>query len=448
MIVPRTRLLVLTALALIPLSLLMAMRPEATYTFAAAGAVFVALAALDAVLARHLLDGVRARLPETVRLSVDRPADVDITIINDQLLNRPLRIGLSLPEEIRAESETITTRITSQTPNAHAPFAVLGRKRGRYVIENVYMETASPLGLWAVRAVAPATAEIRVYPNLLAERRHLAALFLNRGNVGIHAQRQIGKGRDFEKLREYVPGDNYDDIHWKATAKRGHPVTKIFQIERTQEVYLAIDTSRLSARQVWNSETASVGDITQLERFVTSALILGLVAEKQGDLFGLLTFDSQVRHFVRARNGKTHYGLCRDALYTVQPSMVSPDYSELFTFLRLRLRRRALVIVLTCLDDPVLAESFIQDARIASGHHLLLVNMIKDPAIAPVFHAPDVSETDHLYQRLGAHLQWQKLRETEQTLRHRGISMGILDNETLCTQLVSQYISMKQRQAI
>ena len=43
-------------------------------------------------------------------------------------------------------------------------------------------------------------------------------------------------------------GDSLGDVHWKATAKRGHPVTKEFQIERTQEVYCIIDASRLSAR--------------------------------------------------------------------------------------------------------------------------------------------------------------------------------------------------------
>src|SRR5207249_6090507 len=87
-------------------------------------------------------------------------------------------------------------------------------------------------------------------PNLFSERKQLVALFLNRGTFGLHAQRQIGKGRDFEKLREYIPGDSFDEIHWKASAKRGRPVTKVFQIERTQEVYVIIDASRLSARSV------------------------------------------------------------------------------------------------------------------------------------------------------------------------------------------------------
>ena len=76
------------------------------------------------------------------------------------------------------------------------------------------------------------------------------AHFLNRGAIGIHAQPQIGRGREFEKLREYERGDGFDEINWKATAKRRFPVTKVFQLERSKEIYLALDTSRLSARRL------------------------------------------------------------------------------------------------------------------------------------------------------------------------------------------------------
>src|SRR5262249_33001776 len=199
----------------------------------------------------------------------------------------------------------------------------------------------------------PVQSEIRVYPNLLTERHRVAALFLNRGAFGLHAVRQVGKGRDFEKLREYIPGDSFDDVHWKATARHGRPITKVFQIERTQEVYVVVDASRLSAREF-------VPGTAILERLVTAALVLGLAAEQHGDLFGLLTLTDKVENFVRARNGKTHYSICRDALYTLHPRIVTPDFEEICTFIRLRLRRRALIVFLTSLDDPVIADSFIR----------------------------------------------------------------------------------------
>jgi uncharacterized protein (DUF58 family) len=322
-----------------------------------------------------------------------------------------------------------------------------------------------------MRKVVPVRAEVRVYPDALREQKGLAALFLNRGTLGLHAQRQVGKGKEFEKLREYIPGDSYEDIHWKATAKRNHPITKVFQIERTQEVYVIIDASRLSARLVEElspTEPANSGTpcgtaspdlrrrmvsphklgVTQLERFVTAAMVLGLVAQKQGDLFGLLAFDAQVRAFVRAKNGKAHYGVCRDALYTLQAKMVNPDFAEACSFIRLRLRKRALLVFLTNLDDPVLAENFIRNLDILGRHHLVLVNMLTSPGVAPLFSDDRVATVDDLYKRMGGHIQWQRLRETERALKRRGISMTLLENEMMCPQLVSQYINIKRRQLL
>jgi len=320
------------------------------------------------------------------------------------------------------------------------------------------------MGFWNVRSAVPARSEVRVYPNLLTERKNLAALFLNRGTFGLHAQRQVGKGREFEKLREYIPGDSYDEVHWKATAKRGHPVTKVFQIERTQEAYVIIDASRLSARKVSSSEfrvpswQAPASDelgtrnpepgTSVLERFITAALVVGLAAEHQGDLFGLLTFTNRVESFVRARNGQAHFSACRDALYTLQPQAVTPDFDELSTFIRLKLRRRALLIFLTSLDDPLLADSFVRNMDLICRQHLILVNMMRPAGAVPLFSNPSVASLDDLYRHLGGHLLWHKLRELDKVLQRRGVGFALLDNESLSAQLVTQYLSVKRRQLI
>jgi uncharacterized protein (DUF58 family) len=181
---------------------------------------------------------------------------------------------------------------------------------------------------------------------------------------------------------------------------------------------------------------------------VTAALVLGLAAEQQGDLFGLLTFTNKVESFVRAKNGKAHFSACRDALYTLQPQIVTPDYDEVFTFIRLRLRRRALLIVLTSLDDSMLAASFVKNMDLIQRQHLVLVNMLQPPGIAPVFSNPNLTSVDDLYQHLGGHLLWHNLRELEKVLRRRGVRFSLLKNERLSVELVSQYLNVKQRQLI
>ena len=87
---------------------------------------------------------------------------------------------------------------------------------------------------------------------------------------------------------------------------------------------------------------------------------------------------------------------------------------------RLRLRRRALLVFLTSLDDPVVAESFVRNIDLIRHQHLILVNMLQPPDVAPVFTNPNVQTVDDLYQQLGGHLLWQKLRELEKVLKRRG----------------------------
>jgi uncharacterized protein (DUF58 family) len=456
MIVPRNRLLLWFGVVVLPFALLAAVEPGAAVVAPGLIGVFIVAVLVDAIGARTCLAGLNVTLPAVVRFSKDREAKLELQVRNERQQGRTVRVALDLPREIRSPQEDIEVRLPEASEWSRLAWTCLPLQRGSYRMERVYLEAASPFGFWSVRQAVPVQSELRVYPNLLTERKKLASLFLHRGAFGLHAQRQLGKGREFEKLREYVPGDGYDEIHWKATAKRGRPITKVFQIERTQEVYVVIDASRLSARSPEPRREPGVQPptldprlpATALERFVTAALVLGLAAEQQGDLFGLLTFTNKVEKFIRARNGKAHYSACRDALYTLQPQTVSPDFDELCTFIRLQLRRRALLVFLTSLDDPMLAESFVKNLDLICRRHLVLVNMLQPPDVAEVFSNPNLATEDELYQHLGGHLRWHKLRELEKVLQRRGVRFSLLQDERLSVEMVSQYLGVKRRQLL
>lgn len=445
MIVPRSRLLFWVAAIVLPFALIAAVAPASAAVALLLIGGFFLVAMVDAVGGGKSLAGIGVELPAIVRMSKGREAKVELRIRNERQQKKNLRLALAWPREIQPSEEEIDALLPADSEWSRIALACTPLQRGSYKLNSAFVECASPLGLWAARKSVPVQSDIRIYPNLLTERKNLAALFLNRGAFGIHAQRQVGKGRDFEKLREYVPGDGYDEIHWKATARRGKPITKVFQIEKTQEVYVIVDASRLSARQPeQNSQTGT----SVMERFVTAALVLGLAAEQQGDLFGLLTFSDKVEKFVRAKNGHAHYSACRDALYTLQPKIVMPDFDELCAFIRLRLRRRALLVFLTALDDPALAESFVRNIELIRRQHIVLVNMVQPPGVNPLFDSPNVAEVDDLYRHLGGHLQWQKLRELQKVLQRRGVRFSLLDNERLDAEIVAQYMDVKQRQLL
>jgi uncharacterized protein (DUF58 family) len=458
MILPRSKLLFWVAAVVLPFALLGAVVPGAMGISLALIGALVIIVIADAAMSGRSLAGIGVELPKVARMSKDREGKLEVRIRNERQLQRMLHVALPFPREIPPVAEQIDILLPAQSEWSRMVWSCTPGKRGNYRLRSAYIEGSSPLGFWAVRNAVKVECEIRVYPNLMSDRKNLAALFLNRGAFGLHAQRQIGKGRDFEKLREYVPGDGYDEIHWKATARRGKPITKVFQIEKTQEVYVIVDASRLSAREVSSKLAKGAGptagslDVEPgtsiLERYVTAALVLGLAAEQQGDLFGLLTFSDKVEKFVRAKNGQAHYSACRDALYTLEPKIATPDFDELCTFIRLRLRRRALLLFLTSLDDPALAESFVRNMELIRRQHVVLVNMLQPPGATAMFTNPNIATVDDLYQHLGGHLLWQKLRELGKVLQRRGVQFSLLQNERLSAELVSQYLSVKQRQLL
>jgi len=452
--VPTYKLLFWFGIVFLPVSILIALVSAATAPGLALAVLLVLIAVIDATISRNRLAGIRVTTPEVVRLSVGREGELTLSIENEDIKVKRLRLGLAFPREIYSPHHDRVTDLPEETAGSIMVWPYKALKQGLYLLQTCYLETSSRYGFWSLRRTETIQSQIRVYPDLLRERKKLSGLFLNRG-IGIHAQRQVGKGREFEQLREYLPGDSYEDIHWKATARRGLPITKVYQIERTQQIYVIVDGSRLSARNSDPLGRNSTNELSRgnsyttiMERFTAAALVMGLAADRQGDVFGLLAFDDRVRKFVRAKNGRAHYDVCRDALYTMQAQSVTPDFGELFSFVATKIRRRALLIILTNLDDPVLAESFTANIDLISRQHLVLVNMLKPAGVAPIFSDPSVDTIDDIYTKLGGHLLWRHLREIEKFLHRRGIGFYLLENENLCSDLVTKYLSIKRRQIL
>ena len=198
MIVPRTRLILGVSLIVLPFAAVAATLPAA----AGFAALFIGglgfLVLYDALVARGRLIGVRVLLPEIVRLQKDRPGTVEVRVQNDAMDARTIRIGLAFPREIAADGDDRTTLLPANAAISRLEWPVTPVRRGQYFLDRVYLEAVSPLGFWAARTSQPVRSELRVYPNLFDERKNVAALFLKRGHLGVHAQRAAGQGRDLK----------------------------------------------------------------------------------------------------------------------------------------------------------------------------------------------------------------------------------------------------------
>lgn len=450
--IPSQRCVLLSGL-LLPLGLLCAASPDWAWLLLAgvAALALVLLALLDLYVSANELADLRIEAEPVTRLARGNPGKVSLHLHCEQNAPSVLTIGLPLPVEFIQEMDMQSIALVGDgATHWVVEWQVTARSRGVYACPAVYAEVPSVLGLFQVRCAYPSSAQIRVYPNLRRERSQLANLFLNRGNIGIHAQRMVGQGREYEQLREYCAGDSMLDIHWKASAKRGELVTKTYQVERTQEIYLVIDHSRLSGRRS-ASDTCSVDDEyaeTVLERYVTAASVLGMAAEREGDLFGLVAFGQQVSRFVRASSGKQHGQTIQEALFDLRTERGPFDLDELFTFIRMRLRRRALVIFMTDLSDVAAADEFKRHVGVLAAQHYVLVNSIRREGVHPMYEGAQDIASSSISDQISGHLKWAGLRELQVELRAAGVEFSVLDDEKLSLELVNQYLAVKQRQVL
>lgn len=440
--VPAPRLLWCVA-ALIPAAAMAGPLPELWPLCVLGLGVIGVIAALDLLVTLRGDRMPRVEIPAVNRLTKDRPANVPLVLSHEGATPRRVRLVLATPESFENEKPDLMVALPAEGKRVLVNWTCTPRRRGRFASGAVGLELTSRRGFWLLRRQQPLAAELRVYPNLFSERKQLAALFLNRGSAGVQLRRMVGRGREFERLRDYQPGDSFDEVHWKGTAKRGRPITKVFQVERTQEIHVIIDASRLSARPA----TQDGRVVSTLERHITAALVLLLAAGRQGDRFGLVAHDAKVRAFLRAGSGAAHYGACREAVHALEPGEGSPDFAELFSLLRTRLRRRSLLIFLTDLSDPVLAEEFVRNVRVLSRQHLVLVNQVRTPGVEPLF-AREVKGDDEIHARLAGHFQWREARDIAARLQPLGVTAAMLENERLAAELVGQYLQVKRRQRL
>ncbi len=447
MIAPRLRLVFVILIVTVPLATTAGLRSDLWAVSILLISLVAVTSLLDLAFGLRRYQELEFELPENVRGTLDERTELEVRVKPSSVRSGAIRIAIDFPDGLQPERPETVLQSNSSEKVFQVPLS--GRVRGSFHVRTIYFDWRSLLGLWVYRNRRAVQCEVRIYPNLRSEGRQIAH-FLSRGAIGAHARRQTGRGREFENLRDYEQGDSFDAIHWKATAKRRFPVTKTFQLERSQEIYVAVDASRLSARQL--PEPFSDGykrvTTTHLDRAISAALLLCMAAERQGDRFGFLCFSDRVNHLLQARSGSTHFSACRELAVSLQSQTVSPDFTEIMATIKNRLKRRSLLVFLTSLDDPVIGDDFVRAVELLARQHLVLAMTIAPVAVRPLFDKEVVNGVDEIYRRLGGHLNWTKLQNIQRILARKQVEFHIVPNQQAGLQLVSQYMNLKRRQLL
>ena len=194
-------------------------------------------------------------------------AEVEIELINHGTTLIQATVVDDAPATFRKEPPVCQIAAPARG-SGRAAYQIRPLARGDASVGGAFIRYQGPARMAERWARADLSQVVRVYPSLEEARKHTIYLIRSRQvELEKRLNRQRGRGHEFESLREFRDGDELRDICWTATARRGTPITRVYQIERSQPVWLCLDAGRLLR--------ARTGELTKLDHAVNAALKIG-----------------------------------------------------------------------------------------------------------------------------------------------------------------------------
>ena len=377
---------------------------------------------------------VRRDIPQPLSLGADQ--EILVGLRNQRAAGLESVFADHVPGQLRAAAREVRGRFDS-SGEWIAAYSVRPPARGAFDFARLDLRTWRRSGWLARQVTLQRPQRAAVYPDVLAIRQY--QLTLRRGmphRPGQRRARPPGAATAFAGLRDYLPGDDLRRVNWKATARRDQPVTVEVEAERGQQVIILLDCGRLM--------TAPAGHLTKLDHAVNAALLLGWLAQQQGDRVGLVAFTDQVDLYLAPQRGPTQVNRLNEALYGIRAQYVEPDFGEAFAHVARRAGRRSLVVVLTDVIDPGASQELVSQALWLSGRHLVLVVAMEDPALVAARDAP-LESAGRAYQWAAAEELLAARRQSFETLRHGGVLGLDVPAGNLSPALVERYLELKER---
>ena len=337
------------------------------------------------------------------------------------LRDTPPKLSFSLPAHSEMQTE----------------YAIHPRQRGNLTIGRIHLRYSGVLRLAERWAVADLNQEVRVYPDF--EQAQKQAIYLTRSRQIEKEQRQIrlrGQGREFESLRDYREGDEFRDICWTATARRAKLVTKVHQIERSQPVWVVLDSGRLMR--------ARTDGFTKLDHAVNGALCLAQLALFSGDRIGMLAYGRKVTQRIAPGRGAAHLRYIIEQLSQVHDELPEADHLRAASSLLTAQKRRSLIVWITDLAETSMTPEVVEAASRMLSRHLLLFVLIGQPDLMNAA-AGRPKNAEDMYRAVAAQEMVYRRDLLLGRLRERGALAVEVAPKHLTATILNQYLSVKER---
>lgn len=399
-------------------------------------AAFIALVASDLIVL--FLTGIRFQVHRQVQavLSLGSENMVRLSIANLSHVATSIEVIDELPYQFQRRDFTMHTRL-NPGEKKRLEYQLRPVERGVYGFGKVHLLLRSRFRLFVRQFTFDQTAEVSVYPSVLEMKQLELRTFSEIATTsGIRKLRKIGHTYEFDQIKDYVAGDEYRSINWKATSRRAKLMTNQYTDEKSQQVYSVLDVSR--------AMELPFNGLTLLDYAINTSLVISNIALRKQDKAGLMHFDAKQVRMVAADRSSGQLRRLLETLYNIRPQALEPNLEMLYAMIRKKITQRSLIFLYTNFESQMALERALPILRKINKFHLLVVVFFENEEIGKLASSDPKNLEDIYTQTVARKFVTTKLQLVH-LLRQYSIQSVFTKPEDLSVNTVNKYLELKSR---
>lgn len=310
-------------------------------------------------------------------------------------------------------------------------------KRGEYNFGSTNIFTASPIGFVRRRFSFEGNKILPVYPSYLQMKKYeLMAISDRLTEAGVKRIRRIGHSIEFDHIKEYVRGDDYRTINWKATARKTRLMVNHFDDEKSQQVYSVIDIGRVMKMPF--------GGMSLLDYAINSSLVISSIAMHKQDKAGLVTFSNKVGNILPADRQARQMQTILEMLYNLKTDFLESDFEILTSTIIQKISHRSLIILYTNFESLNALQRQLAYLRRLSQTHLVLVIFFINTELFSLIDKPAINVEDIYHKTIAEKFAFEKRLIVKELARY-SIQSILTTPQNLSVNTINKYLELKAR---
>lgn len=400
--------------------------------------LIMALSVLDFLLLFVMNGRFIAQRMMPAKMSLGDENKVQLILNNQFPFSVWLRIIDELPEQFQERNFMLKTKIKFNS-SEQLDYSLRPKSRGLYHFGRLLCFVESPIRLLQRRIVATEAQSIKVYPSFQQLKKYQLMALGESNRMGDKKIKRIGNSLEFEKIKDYILGDDIRNINWKATARRGGLMTNMYTDARQQQIYCVIDKGRMMKMPF--------DGLSLLDYAINASLALLNIALLKQDKAGLITFAKNDIEIIPADRRNNQFFHIQEALFKQQTDFKESDFNSLRSNIQRKVGQRSLLLLFTNFETMAALERQLPNLKLLSRQHLLCIVFFENTMLRQLHETEATSIKDIYIKTIAERFDFEK-KQIVKELRRHGILSILSTPKNLSVDVINKYLELKTRQMV